>query len=94
MELEMAGQELAKALDDEAASGEKALAAEAEFGEGHNAPDLALAEWRERRRGVESAQKLYCGAADAYREFVESLPPSLRTSAVERGVRAMAINCA
>jgi hypothetical protein len=71
-----------------------ALAAEARLGQSPIANELdalsTLAEWQEARRTVEQAEEVYSQAAHAYREFVHSLPPPLRTTAADRAAPSLA----
>jgi hypothetical protein len=73
-----------------------ALAAEARVGNNPGLDDFAstasLHDWVEARRTVTRAQFVYDDAAEAYHEFLETLPPPLRTGAAERGARLMAIS--
>jgi len=94
-EVRAAAKALTIALDDETRSGLRAVALDGEFkkvGRADREFASALAEWQGYRHEVERAQAAYCRASNAYREFVQYLPPHLRTKAEERGARAMAIS--
>ena len=96
LELTVAAEMLTEALDAEAESGRRALASDgevaAENSPGGQEPVAALIQWRERRSEVQRSQDAYCRAADAFREFAESLPQPLRAKAAERGRLAMSIS--
>jgi hypothetical protein len=71
----------------------KALAAEADLGGNYSEtlnPSSCMARLHEARTQVQRAHEAYIRKANAYRQFVQSLPPPLRAKAIERGSRTMA----
>src|SRR5215469_10461833 len=81
--LDVASVSLADALDAEAQSGERILVADP------NESERALARWQQCRQVVERRRNVYSRAVTAYRQYVASLPHSLRPTAAALGLRAM-----
>ena len=89
-DLETTNAALVTALNAQAEFDAGELSAVADFGEETPSLSRTLEQWRKSNAAVESAQFAHCQATYSFREFVESLPPALRQSALERSAGAMA----